>query len=286
MLKKLSLLLLLFSIVACNTSKPVVRTTRPQPVQRTVKKPMPQTSSTSKSTTATTVTTAPKSEVLTATSNVKVTTEIVLKYIDDFKDIAKNNMVQYGIPASITLAQGILESGSGVGSLSQRANNHFGIKCHKEWTGPSVTHDDDAAQECFRKYEHPSESYRDHSYFLTSRSRYAGLFDLPKDDYKAWARGLKAAGYATDPKYPDKLISLIERYQLQQYDSEVLGSGKMGSTKVVVSRETNSSVQVYTVVKGDTLYGIARKFNLTVDEIKKKNNLRDTDLIIGQTLRL
>ncbi|WP_291117823.1 glucosaminidase domain-containing protein [Flavobacterium sp. UBA6135] len=283
MLKKLSLLLLLFSIVACNTSKPVVRTTKPQPVQRTVKKPMAQTSSTSKSTTATT---APKSEVLTATSNVKVTTEIVLKYIDDFKEIAKNNMVQYGIPASITLAQGILESGSGVGSLSQRANNHFGIKCHKEWTGPSVTHDDDAAQECFRKYEHPSESYRDHSYFLTSRSRYAGLFDLPKDDYKAWARGLKAAGYATDPKYPDKLISLIERYQLQQYDGEVIGSGKMGSTKVVVSRETTSNVQVYTVVKGDTLYGIARKFNLTVDEIKKKNNLKDTDLIIGQTLRL
>jgi len=283
MLKKLSLLLLLFTIVACNTSKPVVRTTKPQPVQRTVKKPMVQTSSSTKSTTATT---APKSEVLTATSNVKVTTEIVLKYIDDFKDIAKDNMVQYGIPASITLAQGILESGSGVGSLSQRANNHFGIKCHKEWTGPSVTHDDDAAQECFRKYEHPSESYRDHSYFLTSRSRYAGLFDLPKDDYKAWARGLKAAGYATDPKYSDKLISLIERYQLQQYDSEVLGIGKMGSTKVVVSSETTSNVQVYTVVKGDTLYGIARKFNLTVDEIKKKNNLRDTDLIIGQTLRL
>ena len=283
MLKKLSLLLLLFTIVACNTSKPVVRTTKPQPVQRTVKKPMVQTSSSTKSTTAKT---APKSEVLTATSNVKVTTEIVLKYIDDFKDIAKDNMVQYGIPASITLAQGILESGSGVGSLSQRANNHFGIKCHKEWTGPSVTHDDDAAQECFRKYEHPSESYRDHSYFLTSRSRYAGLFDLPKDDYKAWARGLKAAGYATDPKYSDKLISLIERYQLQQYDSEVLGIGKMGSTKVVVSSETTSNVQVYTVVKGDTLYGIARKFNLTVDEIKKKNNLRDTDLIIGQTLRL
>ncbi len=283
MLKKLSLLLLLFTIVACNTSKPVVRNTKPQPVQRTVKKPMVQTSSSTKSITATT---APKSEVLTATSNVKVTTEIVLKYIDDFKDIAKDNMVQYGIPASITLAQGILESGSGVGSLSQRANNHFGIKCHKEWTGPSVTHDDDAAQECFRKYEHPSESYRDHSYFLTSRSRYAGLFDLPKDDYKAWARGLKAAGYATDPKYSDKLISLIERYQLQQYDSEVLGSGKMGSTKVVVSSETTSNVQVYTVVKGDTLYGIARKFNLTVDEIKKKNNLRDTDLIIGQTLRL
>jgi flagellum-specific peptidoglycan hydrolase FlgJ len=244
---------------------------------------MAQTSSSTKSTTATT---APKSEVLTATSNVKVTTEIVLKYIDDFKDIAKDNMVQYGIPASITLAQGILESGSGVGSLSQRANNHFGIKCHKEWTGPSVTHDDDAAQECFRKYEHPSESYRDHSYFLTSRSRYSGLFQLPQNDYKAWARGLKAAGYATDPKYPDKLISLIERYQLQQYDSEVLGSGKMGSTKVIVSSETTSNVQIYTVVKGDTLYGIARKFNITVDEIKNKNNLRDSDLIIGQTLRL
>ncbi|MDP2159700.1 MAG: LysM peptidoglycan-binding domain-containing protein, partial [Flavobacterium sp.] len=164
--------------------------------------------------------------------------------------------------------------------------NHLGIKCHKEWTRPSVTNDDDEAKEFIRKKEHPSQAKREHTNFLTSRRCYAVFFVLTKDYYKAWARVLKAAGYATDPKYPDKLISLIERYQLQQYDSEVLSSGKMGSTKVVVSSETSSNVQVYTVVKGDTLYGIARKFNLTVDEIKKKNNLRDTDLIIGQTLRL
>ncbi|GGD14467.1 glucosaminidase domain-containing protein [Flavobacterium orientale] len=284
MIKKLSLLLLLFSIVACNTSKPVVRTTKSEPVTRTVRKPVAKTSSTTKPTTQ--YKTAPKTEVLHATSNVKVTTEIVLKYIDDFKDIAKNNMQQYGIPASITLAQAILESGSGLGSLSQRANNHFGIKCHKEWTGPSVAHDDDAAQECFRKYDHPSESFRDHSLFLTSRSRYSSLFQLPQDDYKAWARGLKAAGYATDPKYPDKLISLIERYQLQHYDQEVLGGLTSTSKNAVASVETPKNMQIYTVEKGDTLYGIARKFNMTVDEIKKKNNLRDSDLIIGQTLRL
>jgi flagellum-specific peptidoglycan hydrolase FlgJ len=224
-------------------------------------------------------------EVLVATSAVKVTPEIVTKYIQDFKGIAKNNMTQYGIPASITLAQGILESGSGTGVLSVKANNHFGIKCHKEWEGPSVRHDDDSEQECFRKYEHASESYRDHSMFLTTRSRYASLFELPKDDYKAWAKGLRAAGYATDPKYPEKLISLIERYQLYQYDEEVLKSGTISQSSTSKSKE-RSSEKTYTVVQGDTLYSISKKTNIPLDELKRKNNLKDNSLAIGQVLKL
>ena len=133
------------------------------------------------------------------------------EYIAFFKAVAIYEMKLYGIPASITLAQGILESGSGRGRLARDANNHFGIKCH-DWTGPRVYHDDDRAQECFRKYNDPNQSYRDHSLFLAKRKRYANLFKHKPTDYKAWARGLKKAGYATDPKYPQKLISLIERY--------------------------------------------------------------------------
>lgn len=165
-------------------------------------------------------------EVLDATTRVKVTNELILVYIDQFKDIAKNNMIQYGIPSSIILAQGILESGAGTGSLSITANNHFGIKCHKEWSGPSVRHDDDVAQECFRKYENPKDSYQDHSLFLTSRPWYSSLFGLQKDDYRSWAKGLKKAGYATDPEYSTKLITIIERYQLNKYDMEVLVKNK------------------------------------------------------------
>jgi flagellum-specific peptidoglycan hydrolase FlgJ len=278
MIKKILLVVFVLSLAACQSSKPVVRTSKTTVPTRTVKKPVASAPKTTESKTQ-------QTEVLEATSQVKVTQEIVLKYIDDFKGIAKSNMVQYGIPASITLAQGILESGCGTGSLSQKANNHFGIKCHKEWTGPSVRHDDDSAQECFRKYEHASESYRDHSLFLTSRSRYDGLFALGKDDYKAWAKGLKAAGYATDPKYPDKLISLIERYQLNQYDAEVLKSGDVVKSSTNKSKDTYSE-KTYTVAKGDTLYSISKKTNIPLEELKRKNNLKDNSLAIGQTLRL
>lgn len=148
--------------------------------------------------------------------------ELILAYIEQFKDVAKANMREFGIPCSIILAQGILESSAGTGILSRDANNHFGIKCHKEWKGPSVRHDDDSPQECFRKYQHPLESYKDHSLFLKDRSWYASLFELKKDDYKAWAKGLKAAGYATDRRYDKKLISIIERYKLDKLDAEVL----------------------------------------------------------------
>lgn len=225
----------------------------------------------------------PKSEVekLEATSNIETTSDVILKYIDAYKDVAKHNMKTYGIPASITLAQGILESGAGKGRLSQIANNHFGIKCHKEWTGPSVSHDDDAAQECFRKYSDPSESFRDHSLFLTSRARYNALFKLPKDDYKAWAKGLRAAGYATDPKYPVKLIGLIERYKLQEIDAEVLKS----QPKIYEDVSENSAIS-HEVVQGDTLYSLSRKYNTSVAEIKKLNNLKSDALSLGQILKI
>jgi flagellum-specific peptidoglycan hydrolase FlgJ len=278
--RKVCVFAVLFLLVACHSSKPVVRTSKSNAPARTVKKPVSSTK-TSKETGKN----VKEPEVLVATSAVKVTPEIVTKYIEDFKGIAKNNMTQYGIPASITLAQGILESGSGTGVLSVKANNHFGIKCHKEWEGPSVRHDDDSEQECFRKYEHASESYRDHSMFLTTRSRYASLFELPIDDYKAWAKGLRAAGYATDPKYPDKLISLIERYQLYQYDEEVLKSGTTSQASSSKSKDRNTE-KTYTVVQGDTLYSISKKTNIPVDELKRMNNLKDNSIAIGQVLKL
>ena len=207
-------------------------------------------------------------------------TEAVDYYIDTFSEIAKQEMLLYGIPASITLAQGILESGAGRGELTMRANNHFGIKCHTSWTGERVYHDDDARGECFRKYKDAKYSFRDHSLFLTGRSRYAALFKLDKDDYKGWAKGLKKAGYATDPKYPNKLISIIERYSLDQYDQDILGTSANP-----VSPDTDT-ISTYLVKKGDTLYSIAKKFNLTVETLKKFNGLRDNTIEIGQELYL
>lgn len=208
--------------------------------------------------------------------------EAVAWYIDTFSAVAQAEMVQYGIPASITMAQGILESGAGRSDLTQRANNHFGIKCHTAWTGDRVYHDDDAAQECFRKYKDAKYSFRDHSLFLTSRSRYKSLFSLRKDDYKGWARGLKKAGYATDPKYPAKLISIVERYNLAALDEEVLGGSVVAST----DSKDDQGVKTYVVKKGDTLYSIARRFNLTVDTLKSYNGLSSNNIAIGQSLYL
>jgi len=224
-----------------------------------------------------------KSEVLEATSKIAVTPEVVNGYIAQYKEIAKENMRKHGIPSSITLAQGVLESGAGTGVLAQKANNHFGIKCHTGWTGESVHHDDDAEQECFRKYIQPSESYRDHSLFLTSRSRYANLFKLDKGDYVAWANGLRTAGYATDVKYPDKLIGLIERYELYKIDEEVIGSGYKPIAKI---SEKPLDEKSYRVSQGDTLYSISRKFNLSVTELMQLNNLADNAISIGQIIKI
>ncbi len=157
-------------------------------------------------------------------------------YVEKYYAIAVRKMVEYKIPASITLAQGILESGNGNSKLAQNANNHFGIKCHSDWTGKGYYMDDDAKDECFRVYKNPEESFADHSEFLTSRSRYKFLFtDLKIDDYKGWAKGLKQAGYATNPRYPELLMSLIERNNLQQYD-------KMGLNDLIEVPQTETPV--------------------------------------------
>jgi flagellum-specific peptidoglycan hydrolase FlgJ len=206
--------------------------------------------------------------------------EVVSTYINNYSDIAREEMLQYGIPASITLAQGILESGAGKGELTKKANNHFGIKCHTGWSGERVYHDDDKRGECFRKYKDPKYSFRDHSLFLTQRSRYKDLFKLRKDDYKGWARGLKKAGYATDPKYPDKLINIVERYKLYEYDEMVLGS------KANPVKPNDSKINTYTIIKGDTLYSIARRFNITVETLKEYNGLESNDISVGQVLYL
>ncbi|WP_378178185.1 glucosaminidase domain-containing protein [Aquimarina sp. SS2-1] len=213
--------------------------------------------------------------------------EKVQNYIFEYAGIAKHEMVQYGIPASITLAQGILESGAGYGDLTSRANNHFGIKCH-DWTGDRVYHDDDLAQECFRKYEKASHSFRDHSLFLKNRKRYSKLFTYQQDDYKSWAYGLRAAGYATDKKYPVKLIGIIERYGLDKYDAEVLGktyvAEKQKRSQETSIPEVNNGA--YVVQKGDTLYSISRRYNIKVAQLKAYNNLKDNAIAIGQVLRV
>lgn len=202
------------------------------------------------------------------------------EYIHKYHAIAKEEMRRYKIPASITLAQGILESASGQGRLAVEGNNHFGIKCH-EWKGDKIYHDDDKSQECFRKYRHAEESFEDHSIFLANRSRYEGLFKYDEDDYESWAKGLRAAGYATDRKYPEKLISLIERFQLYKYDEEVLGN----TPKVRNKRSEPSGIaQTHEVVKGDTMYSLSKRYNLSIQELQKLNGMRTTELKLGQQL--
>ena len=158
------------------------------------------------------------SALKTASVGEKSVEDKIKLYIKKFAPAAVKNMRFYKIPASITLAQGVLESGHGESTLAKKANNHFGIKCHKGWKGRSIRHDDDEENECFRSYKNPLKSYRDHSLFLVDRDRYNALFELKRKDYKGWAKGLKAAGYATDPKYAEKLISLIERFNLTRFD--------------------------------------------------------------------
>jgi len=286
-----------------------------------------------------------------------------LTYIDNFKAVAIEEMNKAGIPASITLAQGIIESGSGNSDLAKYANNHFGIKCTSEWKGKGYLKDDDKKDDCFRVYKDARESYKDHSEFL-KRKRYSALFELDKNDYKNWALGLKAAGYATNPRYPDLLINIIEKYQLYQYDqpeteTEKLkredkvfteinaniplekkkftpvetppskqvvkapdtlrisaplvnpdlppapvykpssskkssnGTVKQADTTTVYQTPATNSATVaipadknYTVQKGDTLYNISKRFNVSVDDIKSLNNLTDAGIKIGQKLIL
>lgn len=281
-----ALLLLVLFFVSCNTNKSVIQTTKKDSksnssVVNGKRKPAINGSVENKSKAKPDQNYSPNTQILEATSRVKVTNDMILDYIETYKDVAQSNMKKYGIPASIILGQAILESGAGTAPLSEQANNHFGIKCHKDWLGESIKYDDDSIAECFRKYYNASDSFRDHALFLTKGSRYSALFKLNKTDYKAWAKGLKAAGYATDVQYPTKLIGIIERFQLYQYDGVEIDK------KVVTEKKkdnTNQEGELYVVTKGDTLYSISKKYNIPIEELKKQNNIFDNAISIGQSI--
>ena len=218
-------------------------------------------------------------------------------YVEKYKTIAIAEMNMYGIPASITLAQGLLESGNGNSSLAVEANNHFGIKCNADWKGKTILRDDDQKDDCFRVYKSAEDSFRDHSEFL-KRKRYAFLFELDKNDYIGWANGLKQAGYATNPKYPQLLISLIDRYDLSKYDRKESKTEKIKREDKVLDQIVANIpdekkdeagkppvvMKIYEVKKSDTLYSISKRFGLTVEELKILNNLQNTDLKLGALL--
>lgn len=193
-------------------------------------------------------------------------------YIKKYRDIAVEEMRKYHIPASITLAQGLLESGAGQSSLARKSNNHFGIKCGSDWDGKSVRYDDDARNECFRAYKHPKQSYEDHSKFLASRSRYAFLFKLKITDYKGWAKGLKKAGYATDRRYAQRLIDIIELYDLHQYDTKK--GLKWMKDNPNPHQPYIANGLVYIVVRpGDTWKSISKEFDVSRKKLRKYNDL-------------
>jgi uncharacterized FlgJ-related protein len=267
-----------------------------------------------------------KIEKIATKGNPDFTNYTSLSYIDKYKSVAIEEMNHNGIPASITLAQGLIESGSGNSSLAKYANNHFGVKVTSDWKGKGYYKDDDKRNDCFRVYADARESYKDHSEFL-KRKRYSALFELDKNDYKNWAYGLKQAGYATNPKYPDMLINLIEKYQLYQYDQPESEVQKLQredrvfaqinsnipqekkkftpvevppSQKIITSSQVDSAVAVsptlpvadvtdtrfHTVEKGDTLFNISKRYNLTVEELQSLNNLTDAGIKIGQKLQV
>ena len=193
-------------------------------------------------------------------------------YIKQYRELAVEEMKKYHIPASITLAQGLLESGAGQSTLARKSNNHFGIKCGSDWTGRTVSYDDDARGECFRAYKHPKQSYEDHSKFLASRPRYASLFKLKITDYKGWARGLKKAGYATNPRYADQLIDIIELYDLHKYDTK--GGLKWMKENPNPHQPYIANGLLYIVVRdGDTWKSISKEFDISRKKLRKYNDL-------------
>ena len=237
-------------------------------------------------------------------------------YIDKYKDMAISEMQRSGVPASITLAQGMLESDYGRSRLAVNGNNHFGIKCHNGWKGATITHNDDKRNECFRKYRDAKESFHDHSDFLTSTSRYKDLFKLKTDDYKGWAKGLKQAGYATNPKYADLLITKIEEYELWRYDRGYDGSANIANkapvkvqpksvtTSAVVTTakpatgefavpdrisrvKENNRIKYIIINDGDTRESIEKDFSLLKWELQRYNELENSSsLSAGQILYL
>lgn len=229
-------------------------------------------------------------------------------YVEQWKITAIEQMNAHQIPASITLAQGILESGNGNSRLAVEANNHFGIKCHKNWDGARIYEDDDLKNECFRSYESAAQSYDDHSLFLTGRERYSNLFKLSLTDYKGWAKGLKSAGYATNPKYAHLLIDIIEKFDLAKYDKMPYLPAQQENPTIHVEEpvahmmteeeieaeelhqleiknrkhqlKTNKyGLRYVTVKKGDTYYQIAKEFELGMWQLYSYNDLGKRDVL-------
>lgn len=249
----------------------------------------------------------------------KSNTTSIHSYIEQYKGVAVLEMKRTGIPASITLGQAILESTYGNSRLAKTANNHFGFKCKKEWVGLYVRHHDDKAEECFRKYAHPYESFIDHSFLLSNSQRYQDLFTLKPTDYRAWANGLQTAHYASSKKYAQSLINLIDYYGLHFYDTAktvrfpihpdyvthvekytqlykaIMYAKNNTETETALSdasidkvnqQMTLETASIYTVTPGETLYGISRKFNVPVDVIKIANKLKSDKLQAGQQLKI
>ena len=207
-------------------------------------------------------------------------------YIKKYRELAVEEMKKYHIPASITLAQGLLESGAGKSELARKSNNHFGIKCGGDWRGKTVSHDDDARGECFRAYKHPKDSYEDHSKFLVGRPRYASLFKLKITDYKGWARGLKKAGYATNPRYADQLIGIIELYELYKYDEKNYLKWLKKNPNPHQTYIANGLL--YIVVRaGDSWKSISQEFDISQKKLRKYNDLyKGYALQVGDILYL
>jgi LysM repeat protein len=240
--------------------------------------------------------------------------EVIRQYILKYKDIAMEEMKRTGIPAAITLAQGIHETSAGQSVLVLKSNNHFGIKCKAEWTGPSVSHDDDARGECFRKYSSPNDSYRDHSDFLTSRSHYSSLFKLDPTDFEAWAYGLKKAGYATNPKYPQILIKIIRDYNLQDYTLIAMGNKRDNSNETWVrnkekGNDRNTAIvtpavtieqpskiiypsgvfkinetKVVYIPKGTSYLAIAQQYDVQLNRLFEFNDMRPQEVAMNDQL--
>jgi LysM repeat protein len=219
------------------------------------------------------------------------------EYIKEYAPLAIERMKLHKIPASITLAQGLLESGAGRSELARKSNNHFGIKCHSDWRGRSVRHDDDARGECFRVYKHVRESYEDHSAFLQRGARYAFLFQLKISDYKGWARGLKKAGYATDPSYANRLITIIEDYELYRYDSQVVSARDARRIEKELAKKpwlTNphpvylANDMAYVVARtGDTFQLLGKEFDISWKKLVKYTDLhREYTLEAGDIIDL
>ncbi|HLG35471.1 MAG TPA: glucosaminidase domain-containing protein [Bacteroidia bacterium] len=249
--------------------------------------------------------------LLTAAFSLKANPRLTREeYISLYKDDAVRDMLKTGVPASITLAQAVFESGDGNSELAREANNHFGIKCHKEWAGETFSQDDDHRNECFRRYNSVRESFDDHSDFLRTRDRYAFLFSLPRTDYKAWAHGLKKAGYATNPDYPTHLIKIIEENQLYVLDTitspetassenvivvaanpkpKPISEGEITEVSISASRmilELNRT-QYVVARKGDNYQSLAKEFDMMPWQILKYNDLSRTDAIhVGEIIFL